>query len=340
MSAQRKTTPDLDGIGLDALVAVAVRTRPDQLFLREPARRAQWAGSAGQDLTFSQLDQRATRLAGLLSLSRLPERSHALILAPMGSDLLLAMIGALRAGLRPVLLPLSATADELRRWLDVAGPSVVVTSTRCGDLEPARMMRDAAARSFNARLVCAFGPDVPDGAVPLDHVLGGTGQTPQPPTVTSPAGIMTIGIETAQGARLALTESDLLASAVDIAKGMRLSEEARVLSLMTSPGVCALASGPYLALLTGAEYLPLGLFSLSALWAGLSDGRPTCLVAPAGVEVALRAAGIVGHETISALMLIHRAAPGDASQREAGPGRIIDLHCRPDGSGVSAIERL
>jgi hypothetical protein len=339
MFAQRKPTPELDGIGLDALVAVAVRTRPGDLFLREPARRAQWAGSSGLDLTFAEIDQRATRLAGLLSLARLPERSHALILAPMGSDMLLAMVGALRAGLRPVLLPLNAATDRLRHWLDVAGPSVVVATTRCGELEPSRMMRDAAARSFNARLVCAFGPDVPDGVVPLDHVLGGTGQTPPAPTVTSPPGIMTIGIETAQGARLSVTESELLAATMEIAKGARLSQEARVLSLMTSPGLCALAAGPYLALLTGAEYLPLGLFSLSALWAGLSDGRPTCLVAPAGIEAALRAAGIVGHETNSAIMLIHQTVPGDEPLREAGPGRILDLYRKPDGSGVSVIER-
>ncbi|MCO4054583.1 MAG: AMP-binding protein [Bosea sp.] len=326
MSAQRKPTLDLEGIGLDSLVAMAVRRRPGDIFLREPLRRSQWAGSDGQNLSFAEIDQRATRLAGLLSLSRLPERSQALILAPMGSDMLLAMIGALRAGLRPMLLPLSARTDQLRHWLDVAGPSVALASTRCGDIEPARMMRDAAARSFNPRLVCAFGPDAPDGVVPLDHVLGGAGETPPPPTVTSPPGIMTIGIETAEGARLVLTESDLLAAAMEIAKETRLSQEGRVLSLMTSPGLCALAAGPYLALLTGAEYMPLGLFSLSALWAGLSDGRPTCLIAPGGVEAALRSAGIVGHKSISAIVMIHRAPQGDAPERDAGAGRILDLY--------------
>lgn len=331
MIAQRKPRPELDGIGLDALVAVAVRVRPSHLFLREPARRALWAGLEAEPLSYAQVDQRARRLAALLRLSRLAERSHALILAPQGSEQLIAMLGALRAGLRPMLLPLCASAAELQGWFDTAGPSVAIGTTRCGELEPALMLRDAAARSFNARLVCAFGPGVPDGVVPLDQVIIGTSQLPDVPSSDALLGLEAVTALASDGRREAVSESDIVGGSVDIARVARLSQDARVLSMMTSPSFAALAAGPYLALLSGAEYLPLGLFSLSALWAGLSDGRATCLVAPASIEQPLRAAGIIGHESIASVVLLHRGRPGALTPAGDGPARLVDVISPEDG---------
>jgi len=324
----RKPEPDLEGIGLEALVSVAIATQPDHDFLREPARRDIWSGVAGLPLSFAGLDQRARRLASLLGMSRLPERSKALILAPMGSEQLIAILAALRAGLQPVLLPLSAGSHALQGLFDAAGPCVAIATCRCGDLEPARMLRDAAARSFNARLVCGFGPDVPDGVVPLDSIIVSNKRLPDAPAPASPPGLLGLVAETGDGMRQTMLEAELVAASVALARVTRVGTDERVLSTMMNPSFCALASGPYLALLSGAEYLPLGLFSLSALWAGLSDGRATTLVAPAGIEGALRAAGIVGHETVRNLLLVHRSVPGRISGRDNGTVRVFDLHVR------------
>lgn len=336
MLARSHSPADMDGLGLDAFVSVGLRSRPNRLLLREPARRERWSGGASQNLSFADIDQRSRRLASLLSLSRLPERSQALIFAPMGSEQLTAILGALRAGLRPFLMPLFADAAALQAWLDGTGPSVAIGTSRCGDLQPALLLRDAAARAFNTRLVCAFGPDVPDGVVPLDRIITGQATLPPAPTVTSPADILTITAETSLGERQVMMEKQIVAAAVEMARAARLSEDHRLLSAMMSPSLCTLASGPYLAMLTGAEYLPLGLFSLSALWAGLSDGKPTTLVAPASVETALRAAGIIGHESISSVMLIHHRSPEPTATVPGKPGRIVDLYS--DGDNVLMLQ--
>jgi hypothetical protein len=325
MLASNKPAEDMDGLGLEAFMTVGLRSRPGRLFLRAPARRAEWAGTESENLSLADIDHRSRRLASLLSLSRLPERSQALILAPTGSEQLIAMSGALRAGMRPFLMPLSATTDMLQAWLDSAGPSVAVGTTRCGDLQPAMMLRDAAARSFNTRLVCAFGTGVPDGVVPLDSIISNQAALPPSPVITSLASILTISAQTSHGIRQVMTETEIVAAAVEIARRARPSEDHRVLSLMMSPSLCALATGPYLSMLTGAEYLPLGLFSLSALWAGLSDGKPTMLVAPAEVEAPLRAAGIIGHESLGTVMLIHPALPQQLAAAPGEAGRIVDL---------------
>jgi acyl-CoA synthetase (AMP-forming)/AMP-acid ligase II len=325
MLAQRQTAADMDGLGLEAFVAVGLRSRPNQLLVREPARRELWSGHPGGNLTFADIDQRSRRLACLLSLSRLPERSQALIFTPHGTEQLIAMLGAIRAGLRPFLMPLSAVTASLTKWLDAAGPAVAIATSRCGDIEPAMLLRDAAARSFNARLVCAFGTDAPDGVVPLNNIIANQTQLPAAPVITSPQDALTISAETSHGIRQVMMEREIVAATVEIARVARLSDNQRLLSMMMSPSLCALATGPYLAMLTGAELLPLGLFSLSALWAGLSDGKPTTLIAPAAVENVLRAAGIIGHGSINSVMLVHSALPPKMAAFSGEPGRIIDL---------------
>lgn len=315
----------MEGLGLEAFIAVGLRSRPHQLFLREPARKASWMDSDGENLSFADIDLRSRRLASLLSLSRLPERSQVLIFMPQGAEQLIATLGALRAGLKPFLMPLSESAAALQAWLDAAGPSVTIGTSRCGDIEPALMLRDAAARSFNTRLVCAFGGKAPDGSVPLDSILKGEATLPPAPAITSPAEALTIAAQTSHGIRQVMMETEIVQATVDIARVARLSEDHRVLSVMMSPSLCALAAGPYLAMLTGAEYLPLGLFSLSALWAGLSDGKSTTLVAPAEIEAPMRTSGIIGHESISNVLLIHHGKPERRQAIAGEPGRIFDL---------------
>ena len=325
MNAHRKIQQDIQGIGLEALLSVALKTRADDLFCREPARRETWAGASKAQLTHAQVDDQIRRLAALLSLSRLPEGSQVMIMTPMGPEQVIAMLAAQRAGLRPFLLPMSASAAQLQVQIDAAGPCVVLATTRCGDLEPARMLRDAAARSFNARLVCAFGPDVPDGVVPLDKVIASQARLPDIRPVSAGFAMLPMVIETAYGTRQSVTETDIFAATLAIAREARLNTSARVLSMMMSPSLCALAAGPYLALLSGAEFLPLGLFSLSALWAGLADGVNTCLVAPSSTEDALRKAGIVGHDSVASLMLIHRHRPQALEPPGDHSTRIFDL---------------
>jgi hypothetical protein len=325
MPAARKITQDFSGIGLDALISVALRTRGADLFLREPARKEAWTGLPPANLTYADLDGRAGRLAALLALSRLPERSQALILAPLGAEAVIAMLAALRLGLSPVLLPLSVSPGTLQHWLDAAGPCLCITVTRCGDLEPARLLREAASRSFNARLICAFGADVPDGAVPIDAVIGHPGALQAAPVPKSGPDVLSIRLETSHGERQTMREADIFGAAVALAEATGLTSAGRVLSLMMSPSLCALASGPYLSLLSGAEYLPVGLFSLSALWSGIADEKPVTLVAPAAIEGALHKAGIIGHESVRNLVLIHCTAPLDLVPAPDHTTRMFDI---------------
>ncbi len=186
------------------------------------------------------------------------------------------MLGALIAGYRPCFLPLSAPQARLQAWIDGSGPSLALGMSTVGDLEPARMLRDCAARSFNARLVCAFGASPPDGVVPLADVFAGPsrrfGEVDPSREVLEP---VALSAETSWGESQSFTETVLADAAVDLARVAKMGPHGRILTLMTGVTGASLASGPYLALLTGAELLPLGLFSLSALWAGCPTASPS-----------------------------------------------------------------
>lgn len=325
MIPDRKTSTGVEGIGLDELLLASVKVRPDALCLRQPARREAWAGSPGKAFSHRELDLGARRLAGLLLLSRLPARSQAVIMAPLGAEQTIAILGALRADLSPLLLSVATTPMELQRMFDAAGACIAIGVGRCGDIEPALLMRDAAARSFNVRLVCGFGPKPPDGVAPLDAILEvDAAALPEAPA-RAPSEERAIAIETADGERQLLLQSDFTAAAVEIAGQARLPAEGRLVSLMMGPSLSALAAGPYLALLGGCEFLPLGLFSLSALWAGLADGKPSGVVAPAALEASLRASGIVGHANVVSLILLHKHRPDHAMATEPGGTRIVDV---------------
>lgn len=338
MVALRKPVDNLDGISLEALVNVALRTRAEQVFMRAPARRAHWTGDEARDLTARSLDRDADRLAGLFALSRLPARSQALIYCPLGPEAVISVLAARRAGYRACFLPLSASFSRLQGWLDKAGPSLAITITRCGDLEPAKLVRDAAARSFNARLVCAFGPHAPDGVVPLGPVLASATSIAEIDAKTRLLEPVDMVAETSWGDRQQFSEPAVLDAAIDLARHARLGPHVRIISLMMGVTAGSLASGPYLSLLTGAELLALGQFSLSALWAGLADGKQASIVAPDSLERQLDEAGIIGHQSVNSVIFLHRRLPTTALKAPAGAPRMVDLVPTPMGTWV-AVER-
>ncbi len=97
---------------------------------------------------------------------------------------------------------------------------------------------------------------------------------------------------------------------------------------MTGGSLAALASSLGLAVIAGAELVPLGLFSLTGLWSSFAGGRPVHLVMPAGVEDAMLASGMLSHRGLASIAFIHRSPPVNAGFRMA-PARASMTSVRP-----------
>ncbi|MEN5081528.1 AMP-binding protein [Bosea sp. TWI1241] len=294
----------VEGLDFDSLLKALAARRGYEPAFRDPPGRRDWSGFPPSAFGFAELDARADRLASLLLLPRPQPGACVVILAPLGPEALIAMLASLRAGLTPLLAPVHAGEAELLRLIEQSGAVLAVGVPRIGTLQPLLLLRDVAARAFGLRFVGGFGSEVPDGVAALDTLLGGLRQP-----VPTPAERMPLSVVDGQSLTgpLDLPEREVLAAALEISRLLKPLASSRVVTTLVGSDLAALATGPGMALLTGVELLPLGLFMLEDLRACLEGGRTVHLVIPAAMEPALARSKLGGHKALGGLVVVSRA---------------------------------
>jgi AMP-binding enzyme len=294
--------PGLDGLSFDALLKLAERRGGESSAISFPAV------GAAQRLSADQFCMRVSRLAGLLGQIGAAPGQHLAILAPMGLPAALTLLAALRAGLVPFLVPAEIDQPSLTRLLERSGTEIAIGVDAVGKSEPLLMLREAAAHVFGMRCVAGFGTAIPDGVIALDQYLASA----TCPVMAAPVSALPrrIGVvDPDQPGLLAghLTETQVLEAGLRVVQALEISPESRIASTLVGAGLPALATGLAAAMLSGAELMPLGLFSLYGLESSLSDGRKVHLVAPASTATALLKAGLAHHTSVASLVLVHLA---------------------------------
>ena len=87
-----------------------------------------------------------------------------------------------------------------------------------------------------------------------------------------------------------------------------------------------------MAMLTGVELLPLGLFSLGDLQACIEGGRNVHLVVPGAMEPALARSRLASHPALASLVFVQRAVRDRTCRRSTGP-TSRHRRCRCDQRG-------
>jgi len=96
--------------------------------------------------------------------------------------------------------------------------------------------------------------------------------------------------------------------------------------------LAALASGPGVAMLSGLELLPLGLFHLGDLQACIEGGRNVHLVLPGAMEPALAHSRLAGHPALASLVFVHRATEARSFPTIDRPDlAIVDIEAHSAG---------
>ena len=317
----------LDGLDLDTLLKALVRGRGYDAALRDPPGRRSWSDTIPTSLSFVQLEERIDQLARLLAINRAQAGATVAILAPLGSEAIVAMLACLRAGLSPLMLPLHAGEDELLRLMETSSAVMALGIGRVGPLQPLVTMRDLAVKAFGTRFVGGFGQDVPDGVAPLDTLMASGGLHPLPerigrPTLQVVDAVTLTGLET-------ITERDILGKALEISRLLKPLSSSRIVTTLVGGDLAALASGPGMAMLTGVELLPLGLFSLGDLQACIAGGRNVHLVLPGAMEPALARSRLAGDPALASLVFVHRADDERALPAIDRPDlSIVDIEVR------------
>ncbi|PZO00173.1 MAG: hypothetical protein DCF30_10145 [Hyphomicrobiales bacterium] len=296
----------LDGLNFDTLLKALTVGRGYEPALRDPPGRQGWSDTIPNSLSFGQLETKVDQLARLLAINRAQPGARVAILAPMGPEAIISVLACLRVGLSPMLMPLHGNELELLRLIEAADAVMAIGVGRVGTMRPLLMLRELAVRAFGTRFVGGFGAQVPDGIAPLDTLMASASLHPLP-EVAQRTALQVVDAVTLAGP-LPVSERDLLARALDISRLLKPMDSSRIVTTLVGGDLAALASGPAMALLTGVELLPLGLFSLGDLQACMEGGRNVHLVLPGSMEPALAHSRLASHPALASLVFVQRPA--------------------------------
>jgi hypothetical protein len=156
---------------LDALFRRAALRGVNGVALADPPNRESFTGGPPRQLTYAEADHAISGFAGLLKQLGLQTDTVVALQLPSTVESVIALLGVVRAGMIAAPLPLLWRKRDIVNALRPLGAKVLVTSSRIGSAANAEIAMQAAADLFSVRYVCAFGSNMPDGIVPLDHVF-------------------------------------------------------------------------------------------------------------------------------------------------------------------------
>ncbi|WP_406858064.1 AMP-binding protein [Alsobacter sp. KACC 23698] len=231
----------------------------------------------------------------------------------------LALLAILKAGYVPCLLPVWLQPETLLEALQASGAKAIVTVGALGRLRPAEIMRAAAAAPDGPRYVLAFGDRLPAGVIPLSDTLIRSVDTgfhiPFDAPDGAPAPILTLDVRPSGARWIEHDQEALAAAALGMVTQCGLGSAEPILSTLAPVSAAALCTGLIPALLTGATLHLHGVFDAATLLLQLGMMVKPHLVAPAGLEQSLQQAGLLGTETLSSTVLLHRP-PARLDQRD------------------------
>jgi hypothetical protein len=160
-----------DRATLDDLFRRAGVRNSDAIALADPPNRGRFTEGAPRRLTYAQADRAISALAARLRKLGLQTDTIVAMQLPNTVESVVTLLAVLRAGMIAVPLPLLWRKQDMVTALKRIGAKVIVTSSRIGSVAHAEIAAQVAAELFPIRFVCGFGPELPDGVVPLDDVF-------------------------------------------------------------------------------------------------------------------------------------------------------------------------
>lgn len=296
----------LAAFGLDTVARGAARLRSDRIAFAEAGPGADTAPAA-----YGEFDRMSLAFSAHARACGLTPGERVLIVGVARIGVAVAILGAIGAGLEPIVAPAHLPPAALAYLAQSTGAVAVVGPTHYGDFDAEAAMLQVAATAPGVRLVGSLGPGVSDGAVdfspaglpdPVDASALGARSAPPPCIGLVPAP------EQKAPRVVFVPQSDIVAAALDFASRLRLNAERPILSTLSPASLAGLACGPVAALLVGAPLIWFGPFDAQGFVAALDEAGPCHLVAPASIAPDLAAAGLIASGRLESLSLSTRAA--------------------------------
>ncbi len=157
---------------MDALFRARVAADPDREAVVDPANKEPLTGTPPRRLTWRDLDAEADGLADVLLFQGIGAGDVVGVQLPNTIELVVAYLACWRIGAVVSPLPVQYREHEITELGRLASFAAFLTGTRAGDRRPAAeiaALRDALP---GLRVILAFGPDTPEGVVPVSYAEG------------------------------------------------------------------------------------------------------------------------------------------------------------------------
>lgn len=290
-------------LNLAALAETAMRARPGHTAFVRALPAGEALPDAPDRYSNLALMREVVRISAFLQVLRLPPLSPIAVLMPNMPEASAVVLAALHAGHRPLLLPGTLCGGELVAALERAGCVAGITVTAVADIHPAEALREAAAACFGMRFVAAYGTGVPDGVIGLDLLPSVRGDAMLAASRNDGISVL---LRASSGVTRAIDCDALVAAAMAILASARMVGGERLVTLLPPDDLAGVATGIAAPLLAGMAVTTFDLFDSAALKDALAGEEPCHLVAPAWLEPALAASGLLRSSALRSVLYVGR----------------------------------
>jgi acyl-CoA synthetase (AMP-forming)/AMP-acid ligase II len=208
----------------------------------------------------------------------------------------LIMLGAWRAGLTVAALPMLWRGHEIGRVCDEITPKALIGVSQCAGERQVDALCAIAASQLSVRFVLGFGPDLPDGVIPLDEMLETGHKGSRPVESRGGRGPLLITFTARPGLPflpVVRNEEELLAQGAMTVLALDLDTRDVILNPYPLTGPAGLALGLMPWLIGGATLVQHHPFDYDAFVTQLLSTAATVTALPVAVVAALAKDGVL-----------------------------------------------
>jgi hypothetical protein len=309
-----RKTADLQPDGqttLDDVFRRAVTRRPNATALSDPPNRTSFTDGPPRRFSYAEADRVVSAIAARLTRLGLQPDTVVGILLPNTVEVVLTMLGVMRAGMIAAPLPLLWRSAEAGSALGRVGAKVIITTSRIGRFQAGGLAMQVAAELFPIRYVCAFGAGLPDGVIPLDGLLSGAAEPPVPVARDRDPGrhvaLVTWEVTRDGLVPVARNHAELIAGGLAALLEGGLEEDASMLACHAPSAFAGMAVAVVPWLLAGGTLALHHGFDGATFAAQCNDARCDTLAVPGALVPALAEAGLLAFPGLRNVLAVWRA---------------------------------
>ncbi|MEA2980462.1 MAG: hypothetical protein QOF09_2285 [Alphaproteobacteria bacterium] len=301
---------------LDDLFRRAAARRPDAIALADPPNRESFVEGPPRRLTYADTDRIVSAIASRLQTLGLQTDAIIGIQLPNTIESVLTILGALRAGMIAMPLPLLWRRADAAHALGRLGAKAIVTASRIGNFDAPAMAMQVAADVFPIRHVCGFGRTLPDGVIAFDDLLHDTAPEPSPEVERqierngNPAAhvaVVTFDVTPEGLIPMARNHAELIAGGLATLLEGGIELDARLLACCIAGSFAGLALTVMPWLLSGGTLALHHGFDPGAFAAQCREERCHTIVVPGPLVPELAEAELLAHAELKNVLAVWRA---------------------------------